>query len=74
MSSGESSGGSSTVIDGAWLPWLLWTVIACSVSTSPSRDGANDASAPLAITARSDVASVPSWTTTPVSPLKSPSP
>ena len=30
--------GSSTVTSPAWLPWLLWMVIACIVSTSASRE------------------------------------
>ncbi|PRC61950.1 hypothetical protein C6A85_05705, partial [Mycobacterium sp. ITM-2017-0098] len=42
VSSRESSGGSSTVTSSAWLPWLLWIVIANIVSTSPSRLGEVD--------------------------------
>ena len=72
VSSRESSCGRSTVTSVAWLPWLLWIVIACMVSTSDSLLVENS-TAPCApaITARS----TPSRSTvTPVSPLYSPSP
>ncbi len=54
-------------------PWLLWIVIAYTVSTAPSRAGLNVATPPR----RSNEAAsppAPSSTTTPMSPLKSRSP
>ncbi|CNK74760.1 Uncharacterised protein [Mycobacterium tuberculosis] len=67
MSSRESCGGISTVTSPAWLPWLLWIVIACMVWISARRLVAKLSSPPApAMTARKP--SGPA-TTTPVSPL-----
>ena len=68
VSSRDSSPGISTVISLAWLPWALWIVIACRVSTLPSLLGARSIRPRLpSMTTRSD----PSGrrTVTPTSPL-----
>ena len=64
VSSGDSAGGSTTVTRANWLPCPRCTVIACTVATSASREGASGSRDGKATRGPSGVA-----TTTPVSPL-----
>ncbi len=73
MSTRDVAAGSSTAAVPNCEPWLLWTVIAYTVSTAESRVGGNVTMSPRRSNAALTVPG-PVETTTPVSPLRRLSP